>query len=93
MKFGRIKKQHGRIQGLDEVLQRIVKECPGVSRIVPGRISTRRGNLGRSLKIQYPTESGIKCLYTAAGTVQEVFVICRDATAATQWLEQSGLLD
>ena len=41
MKFGRIKRQHGRVGGLDTILDRIVKNCPHVSRIVPGRIKVR----------------------------------------------------
>jgi len=43
MKFGRIKRQHGRVGGLDEILDRIIKNCPHVSRIVPGRIKVRTG--------------------------------------------------
>lgn len=93
MKFGRVKKQHGRIHGLDEVLQRIVKECEAVTRIVPGRISVRRGTAGRCLKLQYPTTAGLKCLYSAAGTVQEVFLICSDSEQAVAWLHASGLID
>lgn len=86
MKFGRIKRQHGRVGGLDEILDRIVKECPHVSRIVPGRIKVRRGKTPPSFKVQYPTDAGLKCLYTGTGTVQEVFLICVDATQAKQWL-------
>jgi hypothetical protein len=86
MKFGRIKRQHGRIGGLDQILDRIVKNCPHVTRIVPGRIKVRRGKTPPSFKIQYPTEAGMKCLYTGTGTVQEVFLICSDSTAAKKWL-------
>ena len=86
MKFGRIKRQHGRVGGLDEILDRIVKECPHVSRIVPGRIRVRRGKTPPSFKIQYPTQAGLKCLYTGTGTVQEVFLICSDMEAARLWL-------
>ena len=86
MKFGRIKRQHGRIPGLDELLNLIVKDCPHVSRIVPGRIKTRRGKTPASFKVQYPTDAGLKCLYTSTGTVQEVFLICSDQEAARQWL-------
>ena len=39
MKYGRIKRKHGRVGGLDQLLSRIVRDCPYVSRIVPGRIS------------------------------------------------------
>ncbi len=86
MKFGRIKRQHGRVGGLDEILDRIVKQCPHVSRIVPGRIKVRRGKTPRSFKVQYPTDAGLKCLYTGTGTVQEVFLITGDPTATKRWL-------
>ncbi len=86
MKFGRIKRQHGRVGGLDKILDRIIAECPHVTRIVPGRIKVRRGKTPPNFKIQYVTDSGLKCLYTGTGTVQEVFLICSDTTAAAQWL-------
>ncbi len=92
MKFGRIKRQHGRVGGLDEILDRIIKTCPHVTRIVPGRIKVRRGKTPPSFKIQYPTESGLKCLYTGTGTVQEVFLICSEATRAIQWLGEHGII-
>ena len=91
MKFGKIKRQHGRVGGLDELLNRIIKECESVSRIVPGRISVRKGTL-RTFKIQYATQAGLKCQYCAAGTVQEVFLICSDSDAAAEWLKKTGLV-
>jgi hypothetical protein len=93
MKFGRIKRQHGRVEGLDAILDRIVKQCPFVSRIVPGRIKVRRGNGSRKLKLQYQTTAGLKCLYLGAGTVQEVFVICSDGAGAIQWLKDHELIE
>ena len=93
MKFGRIKRQHSRVGGLDELLNRIVKQCPAVSRIVPGRIKVRRGKGGIGFKIQYPTPAGLKCLYTATGTVQEVFLICTDTAAAIDWLKREGIVE
>jgi hypothetical protein len=93
MKFGRIKRQHGRVEGLDAILDRIVKQCPFVSRIVPGRIKVRRGNGSRKLKLQYQTKAGLKCLYLGAGTVQEVFVICSDGPKAIQWLKDHELIE
>ena len=93
MKFGRIKRQHGRVGGLDAVLDRIVGGCPHVSRIVPGRIKVRRGKAAAlGLKVQYATPAGLKCLYTGTGTVQEVFLICSDEPAARQWLVDDGLV-
>ena len=93
MKFGRIKRQHGRIQGLDDLLNHIVKNCPHVTRIIPGRIKARRGKTPASFKIQYPTDAGLKCLYTSTGTVQEVFLICSDAEAAKRWLVEQDFAD
>src|ERR687898_804411 len=91
MKFGRIKRQHGRVGGLDEILNFIVKNCSHVSRIVPGRIKVRRGKTPASFKVQYPTSAGLKCLYTGTGTVQEVFLICSDADGAKAWLANEGI--
>ena len=91
MKFGRIKRQHGRVGGLDAILDRIIKHCPHVTRIVPGRIKVRRGKTPASFKVQYPTDAGLKCLYTGTGTVQEVFLICRDPAAAAAWLNDNNL--
>lgn len=88
MKFGRIKRQHGRVGGLDEVLDFIVANCAHVTRIVPGRIHVRHGKTPPGFKIQYPTAAGLKCLYTGTGTVQEVFLICSDADAAQRWLHE-----
>ena len=93
MKFGRIKRQHGRVGGLDHLLDLIIKNCPHVSRIVPGRIKVRRGKTPSSFKIQYPTDSGLKCLYTSTGTVQEVFLICSDIEATRSWLIAQGLVE
>lgn len=93
MKFGRIKRQHGRVGGLDELLDRIVRDCPHVSRIVPGRIKVRRGHSAPVFKVQYPTEAGLKCLYVATGTVQEVFLICSDSAATKRWLEEQGIIE
>src|SRR5205807_6693758 len=86
MKFGRIKRQHGRVGGLDAILDLIVRDCPHVSRIVPGRIKVRRGKTPPSFKVQYTTSAGLKCLYNGTGTVQEVFLICSDGEKARQWL-------
>jgi hypothetical protein len=93
MKFGRIKRQHGRIGGLDKLLDRIVRDCPHVTRIVPGRIKVRRGKTPSSFKVQYPTTAGLKCLFTSTGTVQEVFLICSDSAQAKQWLISEGIAE
>jgi hypothetical protein len=93
MKFGRIKRQHGRIKGLDGILDTIVAKCPYVSRIVPGRIKVRRGKTAPTFKIQYPTPAGIKCLYINTGTVQEVFLISSNVEKAIAWLKAEGIVE
>jgi hypothetical protein len=93
MKFGRIKRMHGRVGGLDELLDQIIEQCPHVSRIVPGRIKVRRGKTPPSFKVQYPTDAGLKCLFTGTGTVQEVFLICTDTEKTKAWLVEAGLVE
>lgn len=100
-KFGRIKRQHGRIEGLDALLDRIVAQCPHVSRIVPGRLGRKRGKTSPRLRIQYATvkgaesatPTGLKCIYTRAGSWQEVFLVCDDAEAAERWLREHDLAE
>jgi hypothetical protein len=89
MKFGRVKRQHGRVNRLDSILDRIVKNCPHVSRIVPGRIKVRRGKTPPAFTIQYPTPAGLKCQFVSGGAVQEVFLICTDTQKTIQWLNQN----
>ena len=103
VKFGKIKRQHGRVEGLDEVLERIIRECPHVSRIVPGRMGRKRGRSPARLKLKYATDAtgnlaaegrpaaGLKCIYTCGGSWQEVFLICENADAARCWLKETGL--
>lgn len=93
MKFGKIKRQHGRVGGLDSILDRIVGQCPYVTRIVPGRIKVRRGKTPPSFRVQYPTAAGLKCLYNSTGTVQEVFLICSDGAKAREWLIGQGIAE
>jgi hypothetical protein len=98
-KFGPIKRQHGRVAGLDELLARIIRQCPHVSRIVPGRMGRKRGNTPAKLRIQYATArgaagvTGLKCIYTQSGSWQEVFLVCDDAEKARRWLVEKGLAE
>lgn len=88
MKYGKVKREHGRVRGLDAVCDTIVRDCPHVSRIVPGRINRRRGNGPASLRVQYATPAGLKCIYASAGgAVQELFVIANNDTAAAEWVQ------
>ena len=100
-KYGNVKRQHGRVEGLDEILDRIVRDCPYVTRIIPGRIGRKRGKTPGVLKIQYATTpgggtgdptNGLKCIYTRQGSWQEVFLVCAAAAEAQRWLETNGVV-
>ena len=92
MKFGKIKREHSRVGGLDKLLERVLAECPGVSRIVPGRIKVKRGKTPPSFQVQYQTPpTGLKCLYTGTGTVQEVFIVTTKPDEAQAWIDALGL--
>lgn len=75
------------LEGLEELCKQLLEQCQMIQRIVPGRISRRKGRGGAELKLQYPTPSGLKCLYLKAGATQEVFLICSDEQAAQDWLQ------
>lgn len=99
-KFGPIKRQHGRIAGLDALLDTLLASCPTVTKIVPGRMGRKRGKTPAKLKVQYETgpgsgnpdqpASGLKCIYTQAGSWQEVFIVCSDPPAVAAWIEKFG---
>ncbi|GEM_PF-656821 len=100
-KYGKVKRQHGRVTGLDEILDRIVRDCPHVTRIIPGRMGRKRGKTPGGLKIQYATTpgggadgpaNGIKCIYTRQGSWQEVFLICDDTAETQRWLETNNVV-
>ncbi len=97
MKFGPIKRQHGRVQGLDALLDHLIAHCPGLQRIIPGRMGRKAGKTIARLKIQYPTtapatagsparSTGFKCIYTSKGSWQEVFLICSEPEKTQAWL-------
>ena len=84
----------GGSQGLDAILNRYhqtlpvcIADCAGSDQ------SAAQGKGSAKLKLHYKTGAGLKCLYVATGTVQEVFLICSDAEKATQWLKDEGLIE
>ena len=87
MKFGKIKKQHSMLEGLEDLCKQLLKECAHIQRIVHGRINRRKGRGEAEFKVQYPTPAGLKCMYLKSGATQEVFQICSDEKAAQEWLK------
>lgn len=95
-KYGSVKRQHGRIAGLDILLDKIVDGCPHVTRIVPGRIGRKKGKTRPRLRLQYATgdpATGLKCIYSSSGSWQEVFLVTSDAEAARDWLVGHGFVE
>lgn len=87
MKFGKVKKQHSMLDGLEDLCRALLKHCSQIQRIVPGRISRRKGRGEAELKVQYPTPAGLKCIYLRSGATQEVFLICSNEQAVQEWLK------
>jgi len=74
-----IKCQHGMIKGLRAALEE-VSLWPEVRSIIPGVIRPSKGPGGRlSLKVQYPTATGLKLLAKTGVAVQEVFIVTDNA--------------
>jgi hypothetical protein len=82
-----IKCQHGMIQGLRGALEE-VSSWPEVRSIIPGEIRPSKGpGSGLTLKVQYPTATGIKLLAKTGTAVQEVFVVTSEPSAVQTRIE------
>jgi len=71
----KIKRKHEIILGLEKILKKI-EEWPEVQAINPGEIKPRSRRMGGKpeIKVQYKTESGLKCIAISQG-VQEIFIV------------------
>ena len=72
-KRSKIKRQHDLITGLESFLQKI-EPWPEIDAINPGRIKPKRKGSPFAIRIQYRTNSGLKCIARSQG-VQEVFFV------------------
>ena len=73
-KNSKIKREHSMIDGLDRALQKIEK-WPEVDSILTGEIKRRKGTSPFVIHVQYPTDTGLKCLAKYQGSVQEIFLV------------------
>ena len=76
MKFrkkSKTKKQHDLITGLEQFLDKI-EHWKEIDAINPGRIKPKEKGSPFTLRIQYQTKSGLKCIARSQG-VQEVFFV------------------
>jgi hypothetical protein len=73
----KIKYEHGMIDGLQDLLERI-EPWESIVSIIPGEIRPARGSdSGIHLHVKYPTQSGIKVLAKSTTAVQEVFFVSK----------------
>ena len=72
---GKLKVEHSIIDGLREVLERLLADNAEIRSVIPGRISPVRDARGPvKIRITVPTTNGWKAIALAAGARQELFI-------------------
>ena len=82
---GKIKKQHGMIDGLRKLLESI-QDWPEIDGIIPGRINPCKLGGKVKLRISYQTLTGLKIIANSHGGVQEVFFVAQNPVVLEQKL-------
>ncbi len=71
----RLKVEHSIIDGVREVLERLLAENPAVRSVIPGVIRPVRDARGKiKVRITVPTQNGWKAIALSAGARQELFI-------------------
>lgn len=85
----KIKKEHTIIEDILPLLENI-SIFPEIKSIIPGRINQRNSKNGLTayLKIKYNTSSGLKLLAKNSSSVQEVFIVTKDADITKKRLKK-----
>lgn len=72
---GRLKVEHSIIEGLREVLERLLEANPEIRSIIPGVIRPVRDARGAiRIRLTVPTTNGWKAIALAGGARQELFI-------------------
>lgn len=72
---GKLKIEHSIIDGLREVLERLLADNAEIRSVIPGRISPVRDARGPvKVRVTVPTTNGWKAIALAAGARQELFI-------------------
>ncbi len=72
---GKLKIEHSIIDGLRDVLERLLNESPEIRSIVPGVIRPVRDAKGEvKIRVTVPTTNGWKAIALSAGARQELFI-------------------
>ncbi|MCC6862384.1 MAG: hypothetical protein IT158_27660 [Bryobacterales bacterium] len=71
----RLKVEHSIIDGLREVLERLLAGSPEIRSVIPGVIRQVRDARGRiRVRVTVPTQNGWKAIALSAGARQELFI-------------------
>lgn len=72
---GKLKIEHSIIDGLRDLLERLLNENPEIRSIIPGVIRPVRDAKGEvKLRVTVPTTNGWKAIALSAGARQELFI-------------------
>ncbi|MDQ2843797.1 MAG: DUF2103 domain-containing protein [Acidobacteriota bacterium] len=72
---GKLKIEHSIIDGLRPILERLLREDPGIRSVIPGVIRPVRNARGEPvIRITVPTTNGWKAIALSAGARQELFI-------------------
>lgn len=72
---GRLKVEHSILEGLREVLERLLEANPQIRSIIPGVIRPVRDARGTvRIRLTVPTKNGWKAIALAGGARQELFI-------------------
>jgi hypothetical protein len=71
----RLKVEHSIIDGVRELLERLLAENPEIRSVIPGVIRPVRDARGKvKVRVTVPTQNGWKAIALSAGARQELFV-------------------
>ncbi len=71
----RLKIEHSIIDGVREMLERLLAENPGIRAVIPGVIRQVRDARGEvKVRITVPVQNGWKAIALSAGARQELFI-------------------
>jgi hypothetical protein len=72
---GKLKVEHSIIDGLRDILERLLDENPEIRSVIPGVIRPVRDAKGEvKIRVTVPTTNGWKAIALASGARQELFI-------------------
>jgi len=88
----KLKVEHSIIDGVREILERLLLENPEVRAVIPGVIRSVRDARGKvRVRVTVPTQNGWKAIAFSAGARQELFVsTALSREALVEALERAG---